>query len=237
MKKTNITGILTLTSLLIMSCNVSFPEETPYQNARISPSQPIVQDSLAPVVSPGAKPLEIILSTDQVVLELGNTAEVNASVKMDDNTLNSAAVYSSSDNSVVKVDNNGVITPLKTGLATVLVKAASSSLRASVQVTVVGNKSKPSLVQLTPTEATISVGETVNLQGFIRNSDGNITPNGRFSISNQSVATILGTGSTAIVTGVNPGKVTVTYTSIDDLTRVASSVIEVIEPQLQVKKE
>jgi len=109
--------------------------------------------------------------------------------------------WSSSDDSIVKVDETGLVTAVSSGTAMITAKAASLELTCKV---VVNTVEPPPVVEdpeeLRPTTATIYVGETTALQ--VLNYSGEVN----WLSENDRIATISEEG---IVTGVQAGEVTV----------------------------
>lgn len=118
--------------------------------------------------------------------------------------------WSSNKTSVAKVDKKtGKITGVKKGSATITAKTASG-LVARCAVTV---KDAPGKVALTPTELTLSVGETYGLVAKLPSKTGSTLT---YSSRDKKVATV---GKlTGVVTAVAPGSTTITVKTFNGKT-------------------
>ncbi|HHV86147.1 MAG TPA: Ig domain-containing protein [Petrimonas sp.] len=111
--------------------------------------------------------------------------------------------WQTSDASIFTVDNQGNITALKVGEATLTVRADNSNLSATSQVTILPIEA--SSIEITPKSVSLLVGESIQLEGVVlpeNTTDKTIT----WSSSNDQVAKV----SDGIVTGVGAGKTTIT---------------------------
>ena len=79
---------------------------------------------------------EITLDKTNVSLELGSTAQLTANV-FPDNAYDKSVTWSSSNTAVATVDNNGKVTPVKAGSATITAQSLSNSnIKATCQIAV-----------------------------------------------------------------------------------------------------
>jgi uncharacterized protein YjdB len=116
--------------------------------------------------------------------------------------------WSSSDETVAIVSSTGRVSALKAGTATITASSEGKSGTATVTVTGV----PVATVNVTPGTATITVGQTANLDAQTLDANNNVLT-GRtitWSTSNTGVATVSQTGA---VTGVAAGTATITATS------------------------
>lgn len=68
---------------------------------------------------------EIIIEEKQVTLQINDVYLINSTV-LPDNATDKTLLYSSSDSSIVSVENTGVVTAKKAGFAAILIKSASN---------------------------------------------------------------------------------------------------------------
>lgn len=106
----------------------------------------------------------ITLDKTTLSLAVGESAILTATVKPDDAT-DKTVTWSSSDESVAKVDN-GKVTALKSGKTTITAKCGGKTAECSVTVTV-----PASSVTLDKTSLSLSVGETAQLTATVKPDD------------------------------------------------------------------
>lgn len=150
--------------------------------------------------------LTIAVNTESVTLDkttlslaVGATATLIATVKPD-NATDKTVVWTSSNESVAKVDN-GKVTALKAGMATITAKCGSKSAECAVNVFV-----PVSSVTLNKTMLSLTIGETARLKATITPIDATIQTI-TWSSSSNSVATV---SSTGLVTAIAEGTTTIT---------------------------
>lgn len=153
------------------------------------------------------------VSLDQSSLEvsIGETYEFEATV-LPENATNKELIWSSSDESVLTV-NDGVITAIKEGKATVTVKSKDGFKSSSCEVTV--NKA-PSIihvssVSLNETTLNIETGDRYTLIATVLPADAS-DKSVNWSSNNESVATVNSKGK---ITAVGAGQATITVTTTD----------------------
>ncbi len=153
------------------------------------------------------------VSLDQSSLELsvGDTYEFVATV-LPENATNKELIWSSSNSSVVSVDN-GVINALNEGKATITVKSKDGFKSANCEVTV--NK-EPSIihvssVSLNKTTLNMETGDRYTLLATVLPSDAD-DKSVNWSSSNESVATVNSKGK---ITAVSAGQAIITVTTTD----------------------
>lgn len=164
---------------------------------------------------------------DTLVITEGNKVKANASVIYSDNTRSSDLVWTSSDNTIAVVNSTtGEISGVKSGIVTILATAQrDSSKKTSITVTVKRADVTEALTKITPTEATIKIGETTRLSAQIQLSDGSTSPNVIWTSDNKSIALI----SNGVVTGISEGTTTITAIAEGDSTKKASATITVVK--------
>lgn len=143
----------------------------------------------------------ITLDKTTLSLAVGESATLTATVKPDDATDKTVA-WSSSDESVAKVDN-GKVTGIKSGKATVTAKCGGRTAECAITVSV-----PVSSITLDKTTLSLAVGEIVTLTATVKPDDATdkiVT----WSSSDESVASV----DNGKVTAIKSGKATVTATS------------------------
>ena len=147
-------------------------------------------------------------------LKAGETVTLTATVKPDDAT-DKTVTWSTSDSSVATVDN-GVVTAIKVGSATITAKAGDKSATCSISVV-------PTLVTsvtLDQTNASLRVGETVTLTATVKPDDATdkaVT----WTTSDASVATV----DNGVVTANKVGSATITAKAGDKSATCSISVV------------
>ncbi len=140
----------------------------------------------------------VTLDKTTLSLAVGETAQLTATVKPD-NATDKNVTWSSSDESVAKVDN-GKVTALKSGKATVTAKCGGKTAECTVTVTV-----PVSSVTLDKTTLSLAVGESTTLTATVKPDDAT-DKTVAWSSSDESVAKV----ADGKVTAVKSGKATVT---------------------------
>lgn len=168
----------------------------------------------------------VTLSTDSVVLLMGKSQTLQGVVTYADGTKDGNVSWTSTDSTIVGINpTTGQIRAIAPGVASIQAKSASDPTKfAVVTVTVKQGVVSDALADVTPTTASIPVGGTVALVGTLRDTAGNSSANGTWSSSDSTVAKINASG---VVTGIRPGKATMTFTSDQDATVQASAGITV----------
>lgn len=152
----------------------------------------------------------VLLDTSSLKLSVGDTYAFKTSV-LPENAANKELIWSTSDESVVSVDN-GIITALKEGKATITVKSKDGYKSSSAEITVV--KASPivhvSSVSLNETSLNLLTGDRATLTATVlptNATDKTIS----WSSSNEDVATI----KNGKITALNAGQATITATTKD----------------------
>ena len=165
-------------------------------------------------------PEALSLSTAELTVNTGRNVPVKATMEPK-NADNKKVIWSSSDESVAKVDKNGRITGVKPGECTVTcVSAAKDSIAATVAVHVQQPVKK---VAFTEKSAFAYAGETTQLSWIVEPADAtNSTV--AFTSSNEKVLTVDENG---LVTGRSSGSAYVNMVSTDGSNRKARIQIKV----------
>lgn len=171
---------------------------------------------------------DIRVSPDNFVVTVGDAKDLIANVSYTDGTFDGNVTWSASDSRIVDVNpTTGKLQAKAEGVASIVVASLTDPTRkANVTVTVRKGTVQEALAKVDPKEATVKVGETVQLSAQIQLSDGSNSPNVVWSTSSQSVAIVSGAG---LVTGVGKGTVTITATASGDATKKATCKVTVEE--------
>ena len=138
------------------------------------------------------------LDKTNLSLSIGETAQLTATVKPD-NATDKNVSWTSSDESIAKVDN-GKVTAVKSGKATITAKCGGKTAECAVIVTVPTGS-----VTLDKTSLSLAVGETVQLTATVKPDDAT-DKNVTWTSSDESVAKVVN----GKVTAVKSGKATIT---------------------------
>ena len=170
------------------------------------------------------------VSLDKITLELftGNTATLTATVEPG-NATNKALTWSTSDNTVATVDENGTVTAVGAGEATITVTTEDGEYIATCTVTVTvpvtGVKLNKETLELF-TDGSETLTATVE--------PGNATnKNVTWSSSDETIATVDNNGT---VTAVGAGEATITVTT-EDGCKTATCIVTVTVPVTGVTLE
>lgn len=134
---------------------------------------------------------EFKLTSNAISIPLGQSGKVPI-VSIDDEIVNlDDYTYTSTDNAIVSVDEDGKITANKVGNTVVVVKAKKSNQKELLNVNVVlkGYILAIEDIKLSVTEVNLKVGESHNVSYEIV-SVGALTDNIRWSSSNTSIAVV-----------------------------------------------
>ena len=140
----------------------------------------------------------VTLDKTSLSLAVGETVQLTATVKPDDATDKNVA-WTSSDASVAKVDN-GKVTAIKAGKATIIAKCGGKTAECAVTVTVPTGS-----VTLDKTTLSLAIGETATLTATVKPDDAT-DKNVAWASSDESVAKV----ANGKVTAVKAGKATIT---------------------------
>ncbi|RFU68295.1 hypothetical protein D0469_12335, partial [Peribacillus saganii] len=130
------------------------------------------------ITIPPASPFSIGMSPKSITLEPGQSQQLKTILNMTDATTKditlqpSGTVYTSSNPSAVKVDENGLITVEPNAAAgTTYIQAANSGLYQQIEVTISGGISKDSL-RISPLKVNLASGQTKQLNVVASLADG-----------------------------------------------------------------
>ena len=156
----------------------------------------------------------------------GGTMQLTATVLPEDAT-DKTVTWVSSDETVATVDENGLVTAVAAGTATITATTNDGSeLSASCAVTVLPNIVLATSMDLNQSNAEVNVGETVQLTAIVLPEDAT-DKTVTWASSDESVAAVDENG---LVTAVAPGTATITATTNDGSELSASCVVTVMNP-------
>ena len=152
----------------------------------------------------------ITLNRSDMVLYLNKTATLKAYIAPSDATVKTVR-WSSSNTSVLRVSEKGVLTPVKPGKAVVTAKTVDGGLKATCTVSV---EIPATSLKISKSSLTLTAGKTYALTSSIAPSN---TTNKtiRWTSSNEKVATVNSSGK---ITAVGGGKATITAKTSNGLT-------------------
>lgn len=163
-----------------------------------------------PGVDPAVTSVEVTPATAE--LGIGDTQQFEAEVT----AVGGASVdvtWSSSDEAVATVDDDGLVTAVAEGIATITATSDfNASVSGSATVTVAEDAPVDAVtsVEVSPNPAGVLVGQTTQLSEELQVT-GSPSLDVTWSSSNEAVATV---SSSGLVTGVAPGEATITATSV-----------------------
>ena len=152
----------------------------------------------------------VSLNKTSAELNLGLTMQLTATVTPE-NATNPAVTWSSSDNTIASVNENGKVTALAEGIATITVKTEDGGFEATCEVTVVDIPViNVTGVSLDKTSVTIKVDETATLTATVLPEDAT-DKEVIWSTGNAAIATV----TNGVVKGIAEGNTTITVKTQD----------------------
>ena len=156
------------------------------------------------------KVTEVMLSPSTLNLDVGGTATLTATVKPDEAS-NKSVNWESSAPGVASVDENGEVTAVSAGDATIKVTTEDGEFEATCSVTVNAVDYVPvESVSLDKTSLGLTEGEPAQLTATVEPEDAS-NKNVTWESSNTNVATV----NNGEVTAVSAGTATITVTTVD----------------------
>ena len=164
----------------------------------------------------------LTVSLSQSALTLTDGTNSSLTLVCNDATAATSAVWSSSNDAVATVDQNGKVTAVSEGTATITVTV--STLQATCLVTVTSSDVATTAVAVSPTSATLSsAGSTRQLTASVTPSNAtNVSYT--WSSSDTSVATVTQSG---LVTAVANGTTVITVTTNSGLKATATITVSI----------
>ena len=194
--------------------------------AKTKDGKVVAKTTITIKTSPTPTPMQIeslSFAQSSVSVKKGNTLGLTVTVEPIELS-NKKLTWKSSNTEIVTVDENGVITGVNLGTATITV-TSSNGKKATCTVEVVTNTIPVESIELTPSSATINVGDTIQITATINPS--NATDHELvWTSSNSSVVTVDNNG---VITGKSAGTATITAKTKDGKV-VATSTITVNVP-------
>lgn len=164
---------------------------------------------VASTQAPPSAAKAISVSPTFLEMEEGDVVQMTAVVTDASGAVIDAAVtWTTSDASIATVDATGLVTAVAEGTAKI--SAAAGAAKGGAPVNVNKKGQKPGSVTLSPSSASVPVGQTVQLTATVLDQDGNvITRTLTWATSDPAIATVNASG---LVTGVAAGTATITAT-------------------------
>lgn len=162
---------------------------------------------------------KVTLSETTATMTIGGELELTATIEPK-NATDQRLTWSSSDTGVATVDSNGKVTAKGAGTATITATAASG-ITAACEITVSDEVIEVTAVTLDKTEATVKVGKSLQLTATIEPS-GATDQKLEWTSSRSDIAIV----TDGRVTGVAPGKVTITVKTTNGKTATCTITVE-----------
>ncbi len=150
----------------------------------------------------------IKLSIDNNIINKGSTANIQLTVEPQDANKDEI-VFTSSNEDVLTVDNNGIITAISSGTATVTAKTKDGNVSDSIEITVY---TPVSSVTISKEQMTMFVGKTAQLTVNVLPEDAN-DKTVKWSSTNNEIITVAEDGT---VTALKPGTADVIVKTVDE---------------------
>ena len=150
----------------------------------------------------------VTIEPSEAELTVGSSTKLTATV-LPENATNKNVVYSVNDESILSVDQDGNVTGLSLGTATVTVTTEDGGFTASAEITVI--PVQVTGVSISSKAASVALGCTVQLTASIKPSYAT-NKNLSWSVSDETIISVDGQGT---VTGLSLGTATVTVTTED----------------------
>lgn len=162
------------------------------------------------------------ITVDQTTITLlpGDNATLVATVEPSD-AKNKAVIWSSADESIVTVDENGTITAKKVGKTTVTVTTKEGNFKAEVEVIVSNDVVTAEGVSLDKTKVNLGTGKTVTLKATVKPADAS-DKGVTWKSNNEKVAKVDRNGK---VTAVGEGTATITVITNDGGHKATATII------------
>ena len=150
----------------------------------------------------------VTIEPSEAELTVGSSTKLTATV-LPENATNKNVIYSVDDESILSVDQDGNVTGLSLGTATVTVTTEDGGFSASAEITVM--PVRVTGVGISPEAASVDLGRTIQLTASITPSNAT-NKNLSWSVSDETIISVDGQGT---VTGLSFGTATVTVTAED----------------------
>ena len=146
---------------------------------------------------------DVVLNKTEVVLKVGENVQLNSTVNPE-NATNKNVVWTSNNEAVAKVDENGKVTAISVGEANITVTTVDGNKTASCKVVVTAQEvEEPTVVEVTgveldKTEATVKEGDTLQLNATVKPENAT-NKKVTWASSNNDVATVDSNGKVVAV--------------------------------------
>ena len=150
----------------------------------------------------------VTIEPSEAELTVGSSTKLTATV-LPENATNKNVIYSVDDESILSVDQDGNITGLSLGTATVTVTTEDGGFTASAEITVI--PVRVTGVGISPEAASVGLGHTIQLTASIKPSNAT-NKNLSWSVSDETIISVDDRGT---VTGLSLGTATVIITTED----------------------
>lgn len=152
--------------------------------------------------------ISLYKTTDK--LEVGNTDTLEAKISPT-NATDGRVTFTSSNNKIATVDNNGKVTGISEGLATITATTIDGSKTATCSITVNKPIIKVKTVSLNKTTDSLTVGATNTITVTVNPTDAT-NKLVKWTSSDNKIATVDDNGN---VTGISKGIATISVTTVD----------------------
>lgn len=169
-------------------------------------------NTFIPILGDSDKVLSVILNKNSTTILAGGTEQLTATI-IPANAKNQNIAWDSSDNSVVTVSNDGLVTAVDEGIADITVTTEDGDMGATCEVTVSAVPVPVSDITLNKDETTLVVGNSELLTADIDPDDAT-NQNISWISTNESITTV-STGG--LVTAIAPGSASITAITQDGL--------------------
>ena len=173
-------------------------------------SLPTAQTSSFIIVKVNIPTTGVTVTPTNQTINVGKTFTITPTVTPD-NATDKNIIWTSSDDTIATVDDNGKVTALMEGTATITATTNDGGFTASCVITVVKREGRVTGITVTPISKTASVGEIFFVTPYITPVDAE-DKSVTWSSSNPSIATVDSNGK---VTAIREGVVTITATTND----------------------
>lgn len=170
---------------------------------------------------PSTSTLQISLDSEELTLEIGNTAQLVASFTPTD-AENKAHEWISSNSEIATVDAKGLVKAVSIGNANIVAKSLATGTTATCKVTVVDKVVMPTSVKLNKTKESILVGETLKLEATVAPDNAS----DKSVIWSSSAPTIASVDGDGMVRGLLAGTAEITATTVNGKTTKCNISVE-----------
>ena len=162
----------------------------------------------------------IDLDIDSLIIEKGETKKLNVNI-YPKNATNKNLIYSCSNKKVATVDNNGNIKAIRSGNATITVKAEENDVQSQIEITVY---SKVTDILLNQTDVYMEIGDNFQIVSEVYPEDAN-DKTILYESMNPEIATVDNYG---IITAIKEGETTIIAISNESQDVYASCKVNVV---------